>query len=85
MRLVNLSSQKGHSSKMICKTISAVMLLICIMHEIRAQRWRTIQVGVGDHCALGAAPVGPGGSFQVVERGVSKVITLKLYLNYKLL
>jgi len=34
---------------------------------------RIVNVDIGDHCALGAAPVGPGGSWQIVEKDVEKV------------
>ncbi|CAL8085713.1 unnamed protein product [Orchesella dallaii] len=34
---------------------------------------RIVNVDIGGHCALGAAPVGPGGSWQVVEKDVEKV------------
>lgn len=52
-----------------------VLALVCTLATVLGQRYRTLKVGVGGHCALGAAPVGPGGSFQVVERGVRKVCT----------
>lgn len=57
---------------MASKTVIFALVLVSL-NVVYAQRWRTLQVGVGDHCLPGAAPVGPGGSFQVVERGVKKV------------
>lgn len=53
--------------------LAFVLGLAIVPELINAASVKVVNVGIGDHCALGAAPVGPGGSWQIVEKDVKKV------------
>lgn len=52
------------------------LVILCLLgwiYQVSAIDKQIINVELGGHCALGAAPVGPGGSWQVVEKNVEKI------------
>ncbi|CAL8085720.1 unnamed protein product [Orchesella dallaii] len=49
-----------------------IVLLITLVSSEPTKK-KVVNVEIGGHCDLGAAPVGPGGSWQVVEKDVEKV------------
>ncbi|ODM99045.1 hypothetical protein Ocin01_07644 [Orchesella cincta] len=53
-------------------SIIVVISLIALVNADTIKK-RIVNVDIGGHCSLGAAPVGPGGSWQVVEKDVEKV------------
>jgi hypothetical protein len=53
--------------------IATICLTTFLVALAYGEELKIVNVELGGHCSLGAAPVGPGGSWQVVEKGVKKV------------
>lgn len=52
----------------------AFTVVLAIVLEVKSGPAITVKnVDIGEHCALGAAPVGPNGSWQIVEKNVQKI------------